>query len=75
MFPLYKDSVVDGDSRYKYRVAAAFEQAWAVIYVTAQEYLDDIEELGLILEGMNTFSMSDISEELVTHGAKKIGIQ
>ena len=66
MFPLYKDSVVDGDSKINSRVAAAFEQAWAAIYVTAQEYLDDIEELGLILEGMNTFSMSGISEELVT---------
>ena len=43
------------------------------IYSTSQEYFEDIEELGLILEGMNTFSIFDISGKLVIHDAKYSG--
>ena len=75
MFPSFKDSVIDGDSKSNSRVALAFERAWAGIYATAKEYLDDVEELGAILEGLNAFSMQEISEKLVAHGAKKYGIQ
>ena len=75
MFPSFKDSVIDGDSKSNSRVAISFEKAWAGIYATAKEYLDDVEELGAILEGLNAFSMQEISEKLVAHGAKKYGIQ
>ena len=75
MFPSYKDSVLDGDALSNSRVALSFERAWVAIYATAQEYLEDIEELGSILEAMNTFSVNEISQKLVAHGAKKYGIQ
>ena len=75
MFPSYKDSVQDGDAQSNSRVSSSFERAWAAIYATAQEYLEDIEELGSILEAMNTFSVNEISQKLVAHGAQKYGIQ
>ena len=70
MFHSYKDSVIDGDGKSNSRVSASFEVSWATIYDTTQENINNVEELGEIHDSMNSFSINEILDKLVGHGAK-----
>ena len=75
IFPLYKDSVIDGDNKSNSRVDASFEVVWSTIYDITKEYTKDAEELGEIHDIMNSFYIDDISKKIGAHGAKKYAIQ
>ena len=74
MLPSYMHNVVDTESNSNSKITEAFEKKWQTLYEMAQNNISDINELVGIIDGLNTFSIGDISKILVVHGAKKIGI-